>query len=622
MEKTEVVIVGAGPAGLALALSLAKFNIHSVILEKDLEITKDPRGVYLTHDAVRILWTLGLGDSLKEIGHEPLTVNFHTTSFVNSPFHILHLNGDKYWQTIPNAMLHIQPKLESAMREKVMAAPCCDLRRGCTVMDREQCGENIIVQYEDGKGNSQKIQGSFLIGADGKRGVVRKHFLEASAGIKQVDSAYRYDGTWVAANLKLKLPTPDTHPAFPLWNLGFTPEAVYDLFWPKGWHFCSPPGKPTAAGRFGPYEARMWRHEFAQNNWDDSMDAEELLWEHLKPMITHSKDKLNRPFPGGEVTYPLDCIHILRCRPYRFTHKVVNKWFDDRIILIGDAAHVFPPFGGQGIASGLRDAHQLAWRIALFQRMSEGSGTFRDSILKAWARERHEGVRGAATLTSLNGRACNEGDSFLSWLMRNLIWLVNHTHFLPKISDPIVSFETRGYKQVEDGFFSKKHGGGGRLAQIYVHSKNQTPILSDELIKSVDTVMTLLIVARGSGADLGAEMLAKLSADLDAEAQAALRTVKLERSVLSEDSIRILSADSDTDTDLRVYSPTPSRRLAEMGITVKKGYSTQNYMARFGPTAKFVIVRPDLYIFSLASNARELAECLDILRVMLRVRLG
>ncbi|KAI1780811.1 hypothetical protein F4818DRAFT_436008 [Hypoxylon cercidicola] len=134
------------------------------------------------------------------------------------------------------------------------------------------------------------------------------------------------------------------------------------------------------ASLFGPYEARLWRHEFAQNNWDDYMDAEKLLWEHITPMITHSRDSSNKPFPGGEVTYHHEFIRILRCRPYRFTNKVVNKWFDDRTILISDAAHVFPPFGGQDCASGLRDAHQLAWRIASLQgtlssRLGRGSVT-------------------------------------------------------------------------------------------------------------------------------------------------------------------------------------------------------------------------------------------------------
>lgn len=229
-------------------------------------------------------------------------------------------------------------EVELKMREKLVNSRYCELRCGCTLTRRKQNGTDIVAEYTNAEGQRKTIRGSWLIGADGKRGVVRKHFLEPTAGIRQVDSAYRYDGTWVAANLEISLPTPESHPNFPLWKLGYTPAEVYDLFWPIGWHFGSPPGKPLAAGRFGPHESRLWRHEFAQNDWKDTMDSEELLWEHLTPMITRKCDQGARAFPSGEVTYPLDCIEVRRCRPFRFTHKVVNKWFDDRTILIGDAA--------------------------------------------------------------------------------------------------------------------------------------------------------------------------------------------------------------------------------------------------------------------------------------------
>ena len=97
-------------------------------------------------------------------------------------------------------------------------------------------------------------------------------------------------------------------------------------------------------------------------------------------MITLSADATGRHF-GREITFPKDCIEILRCRPFKFTHKVVNRWFDNRTILIGDAAHVFPPFGGQGIACGIRDAEELSWRIAILASLkspipqSMGKGT-------------------------------------------------------------------------------------------------------------------------------------------------------------------------------------------------------------------------------------------------------
>ena len=70
------------------------------------------------------------------------------------------------------------------------------------------------------------------------------------------------------------------------------------------------------------------------------------------------------------VQYPTDCIRTLRSRPFCFSARSCNKWALGRVILTGDAAHVFPPFGGQGVASGFRDASSLAWRLAILSRNS------------------------------------------------------------------------------------------------------------------------------------------------------------------------------------------------------------------------------------------------------------
>jgi 2-polyprenyl-6-methoxyphenol hydroxylase-like FAD-dependent oxidoreductase len=116
------------------------------------------------------------------------------------------------------------------------------------------------------------------------------------------------------------------------------------------------------------------------------------MWEHLTPLITRESDSLGRLFPSGAVTFPRDCIDIRRCRPFTLCQKVVNKWFHNRTILIGDAAHVFPPFGGQGIACGIRDADALAWRLAVLYQMPSVSKSFGDKILQTWSLERREGV--------------------------------------------------------------------------------------------------------------------------------------------------------------------------------------------------------------------------------------
>src|SRR5436190_12507838 len=115
---------------------------------------------------------------------------------------------------------------------------------------------------------------------------------------------------------------------------------------------------------------------------------------------------MENSFPVGSVTFPKDCIEIRRCRPFAFCQKVVNKWFHDRMILIGDAAHVFPPFGGQGIACGIRDAHGLAWRLALMLKMKAPDNHLAGELLNRWSQERRQSVYDSAKLTTMSGVLC------------------------------------------------------------------------------------------------------------------------------------------------------------------------------------------------------------------------
>ncbi|KAJ5712999.1 uncharacterized protein N7483_010180 [Penicillium malachiteum] len=283
-------------------------------------------------------------------------------------------------------------------------------------------------------------------------------------------------GTWIAANLKIALPTKESHPNFPPWTLGYTEEAVYDLFWPANWHFCRPPGKPSACGRFGPLSERLWRHEFAVPEWkyrDDegSSEAITLFWESLTPMITRSVH-----VSRGEtltVTFPRDCIQVLRCRPFRFNHKVVNKLFSGRIALIGDAAHVFPPFGGQAVACGVADAEGLAWRLAILTELEKSNRItikLRSIALQSWAEERRLGVDISARLTLQNGEWCNKEPSWFDPLQILLLKLLLSLS-RARLALPPVKAAARGYSDCPQGAFLADYGGGGRLGQIYVQTR-------------------------------------------------------------------------------------------------------------------------------------------------------
>ncbi|PNP74578.1 hypothetical protein FNYG_12083 [Fusarium nygamai] len=613
MEETQVIIVGGGPAGLALGLSLARLKIHSVILEKEAEITTDPRGVFLTGDAIRILHSLGVND-LAGIGHEIPHVNVHRGAFNVPPFFSIRIGDiNSLEQALPEGILQMQPRLEIALRKAIDQSEYCSFRPSSEVVSRSE-QDPPVIDFNDSQGTRQQIKGEWLIGADGKLGIVRKHFLEPTVGIKQQDGLYPYSGTWIAANLKMKLPTPETHPDFPLWKFGYSPQEVYDLFWPIGWHFCTPPGKATASGRFGPYEERLWRHEFAQDESLIKDNSEELLWEHITPMITLDQDRNRKQKFSGPVQYPQDCIEILRCRPFHFVHKVVDRWFSGRTILIGDAAHVFPPFAGQGIGSGVRDAHQLAWRLALMLH-PDSKPENHEELLKCWASERRQSINDAAQFSMINGRICNNEPSLWQRLFFRLLMFLHGTSVF-RYMDYISHKEKKGFSDVESGFFVKGGTGGSRLPQIHMRSKGQVEsFLSDDLLRKENTIFTLVVMSDGKPAD---------QQRLHAEATAAVQEAGLS-SIIANDAIVVYDAKSgDSSQGRKTLSDTngglghpmvcsPSQIAAADGH-MANGYDSSVFGKRLGKGAKFAIIRPDFFIFACASDYSGLVNSLESLR--------
>ncbi|KAL4873941.1 hypothetical protein BDV12DRAFT_181850 [Aspergillus spectabilis] len=510
-----VAIVGGGPSGLVLGLSLARYKVKSVILEKEGDITSDPRGVVLTGDALRSLWLLEIGKHISSIGQE-----------------------------------------------------YCTLLSSCEVVGREERPDSVVVQYIQG-GQNQSIQAAWLIGADGKRGVVRKHFLEPSAGIRQEPGIFEYEGTWITANLKITLPTPKSHPGLPLWEAGYDSNSLYELFWPPNWHFCRPPGKPVACERFGPLADRLWHHEFAVPEWDDKMDADDLFWEHLTPVITWSI-KPSQEGSAVEVTFPRDCIEVLRYRPFIFNHRVVNKWFAGRTILIGDAAHVFPPFAAVG----------LAWRLAILTRSDSlsSSPAIRNRLLQSWANERR------------NGELCTKEATFVGEFQLQCMKIGMMVAGALGYKFPPTQADAQGYRGCARGTFIASYGGGIRLGQIYVQTcLPDSPTLrverSDGALQRVPTIFTLLVIQSEQCYETEHDLVSLLHE---------LHRSGLHPSVLSDKSIVQFDLSAATELDPR---PWPISRVCSQDLTVGipmiRGYRPQQFMRRLPDSSRYLIVRPD-----------------------------
>ena len=492
---------------------------------------------------------------------------------------------------------------EREVRNVLKEMNSSELRTGCEVLSREEEEGFITVEYKTHEGQMKSIRTSWLVGADGKRGIVRKKWLEPE-GIKQESGLYDYKGTWVAANLKVTLPTPDSHPKFPLWALGYTPEQVHKVFWPSGFHFCNNTKRPAVSGRFGPKGATFWRHEYCVEQDDNLEDPLEHFWEQFGPWMVRAGSAFSRRLRGTFVEFPTDCIEVMRCRPFQFASTVVNRWFCRKTLLIGDAAHVFPPFGGQGIATGIRDAQSLGWRLALMSRLQVNE-TIRERILKGWAQERRNACDAATLATKYNGAITNERSLIRSffhrWFMRILWWI-------PGVSFRLSRSMFRDlfrYRNCPEGFFLPDSGGGKRIAQIWLWKNREGPRLSDGILFRDPSRVALVVIVREPK-------------DFDsAQVEATLKAAALPDSIMTAADITYLPTSrsvSSSEEVERSYYPCAAVDLLRQGITPVEGYEETALHERLGSSAKYLIVRPDCFIHSIAADLDRLATDLEAVR--------
>ncbi|KIX01168.1 uncharacterized protein Z518_08893 [Rhinocladiella mackenziei CBS 650.93] len=599
MAQTEVIIVGAGPSGLGLALALSRRRIKCVLLEASKDICKDPRAIALSGDTVRIFQLLGVtSQEFQHIGQPVRDLNFHYGVFTSEPFLTLDHNFDHIDQGVSMGLVIFQPKLEEAMRNLVNASEFATLKTECEVISCNEFEDSVAASYKTKDGSTEKLKGKFLVGADGKRGVVRKHFLEGR-GIKQVVGQHEYEATWVAANLLISMPTPSSHPDFAVWQLGYKPKELWDLFWPPGFHFCNHPTMPVAAGRFGPADGKYWRFEYELPAGRYPVDLEEDLKAQVLPHLRIPSKRLRNgsTLKADIVEFPWDCVKIIRCQAVLFTHKVVNRWFDNRMLLIGDAAHVFPPFGAQGIANGVRDAFALSWRMGLLLQPGRfQNGDQVKELLNVWSQERRRGVDQASQMTMQNGRLLRNK----SWVMAELTRIGNKLLKYSVIRDPFLRWlldDSEGLRYAKRGNFLLDFQGGGKIAQIWVQQEgptNATPkMLSDELFWNHGFALALLFV----GNQLEELEFSKWQTILQS-----LDSPMLIYPEIMAISFNRVPSSTVSHPGLKQYYACIDSDVRVDGMNLIPGYDPTAFLKRFGPRTRYVLVRPDFIIFSQASS--------------------
>ncbi|HTP23767.1 MAG TPA: bifunctional 3-(3-hydroxy-phenyl)propionate/3-hydroxycinnamic acid hydroxylase [Solirubrobacteraceae bacterium] len=325
----DVAIVGYGPVGQALAALLGRAGHRVMVFERFKDIYRLPRAVHLDHEIMRLLQLLGLADVLAE---ELVPVDDYR--WLGGDGELL-LRFDRYglapsgWE---GDYMFFQPELEAAIHRHACIPFGVSVERGWVAEGLRDAGDHVqltvhrVSEEEPGQlartGEHRTVRARWLVGADGANSFVRE-----ACGISRRDLGFRE--RWLVVDAE-----PDDMGA-----LAHLPVASQR---------CDP-ARPTTIVRSGPRH-RRWEFMLLPNEQPSDFEDTERVWALLEPWY--------RPEDGP----------LTRSTVYEFRSMVADEMRNGRVLIVGDAAHLTPPFLGQGLCSGLRDAANAAWKLDLVLR--------------------------------------------------------------------------------------------------------------------------------------------------------------------------------------------------------------------------------------------------------------
>ncbi|MFE3164200.1 bifunctional 3-(3-hydroxy-phenyl)propionate/3-hydroxycinnamic acid hydroxylase [Streptomyces sp. NPDC059224] len=355
-----VVIIGAGPVGVTAALLLARRGVRSLVLERHRDVYPLPRAVAADDEVCRILQAAGVEREFAAISRPAEGLRLLDARHrVMAEFRRTRHGRHGY----PQTSMFDQPELERLLRDTLARRPECELRGGAEVTAVVPDPEGRVrVTYRDDSGEHH-LWAEAVLGCDGANSLTRE-------AIGAVWEDLRFEERWTVVDVR-------TGADVRCWE---GVDQVCDPDW------------PATFMRVG--EDR-YRWEFRLR------DGDRPVRELVAPWVSPSYD--------GD-------FEVVRKTQYTFRARVADRWHAGRVFLLGDAAHLTPPFVGQGLCSGLRDAYNLSWKLARVLRQGADEG-----LLGTYASERKPHARHVIRLAVAMGWAMTGGQDGAAALRRNLL---------------------------------------------------------------------------------------------------------------------------------------------------------------------------------------------------------
>ena len=426
-RETDVIISGGGPVGLTLANLLGQAQIGVIILEKNDSPFEIPRAITLDDEGCRTIQAAALDKQFL-----PSTVRGKGARYYgedNCPFAEVGPGPVEFG--FPKRTHFFQPNLDKILVDGLNRYRQANIFFGHKLMGFSETDTGIKVEVFTHNKKSHDVFCKFLIGADGARSDVRQKL-----GIKMIGDTYPED--WVIVDTKND---PDQEP-------------VSKFYCRRDRPYVSIPA---------PDEGRRYEYRVQQEDGHQKL----LDFDNIRERLSSIRS-----------IRPED---IIRSTIYTFEAKIVERWRCGRTLLAGDAAHLTPPFAGQGLNNGLRDAHNLAWKLSLVLK-EEAS----EKLLDSYELERREPTRAMIDLAIAMGDiVMPQTEEDIEFRNKLVQWLDR----FPAARDYIVSMKFKPHPHYKNGAFldldSQKFSGslvGQMLPQAILENSDSKASRLDDFL--------------------------------------------------------------------------------------------------------------------------------------------
>jgi 2-polyprenyl-6-methoxyphenol hydroxylase-like FAD-dependent oxidoreductase len=383
-----VVIVGAGPTGITAATLLAQYGVDCLVLDRWPGVYPQPRAVHLDDEIYRIIARLGMADEFAAISRPTLGLRL-----LDNRFRVLAeftRDTSRSRNGFPQANMFDQPELEALLRANLKRYPNAQVRGDAEVTEVTDIGKCVRVTFTDRcDGRVHLVDADYLLACDGANSTVRT----------QIGSAIRdlnFEQRWLVVDVST-----DT-----------------DVRQWEGVHQVCDPVRAGTYMRIGPTRYR-WEFQLLAGESADDFGTLNGLRPLIAPWTADITD--------SELT-------LLRATEYTFRAQIADRWRRGNIFLLGDAAHLTPPFIGQGMGAGVRDAMNLAWKIAGVRNR-----TLAPDVLDSYEQERKPHTRHMIRLALNVGRSMT-GGGHLGNLVRRVV--LPRLRSVPGLRDKVVDSTT------------------------------------------------------------------------------------------------------------------------------------------------------------------------------------